>query len=96
MTKTINAWTKLSLNKNILQAANTVIQNNINRKEKSLWTDNHPGDKISVYFASDEYAETNYVADQIEELKRENPSMSYDDFAIYTVQMLCLVWWKKH
>src|SRR5699024_3006307 len=48
----------------------------------NLWTDNHPGDKISVYFASDEYAETNYVADKIEEFKRENPSMSYDDFAI--------------
>ena len=68
--------------KNILQAANTVIQNNVNRKEKKLWTDNTAGEKISVYFASDEYAETNYVADQIEKIMRENPSMSYNDFAI--------------
>ena len=68
--------------KNILQAANTVIQNNVNRKEKKLWTDNTQGEKISVYFASDEYAETNYVADQIEKMMREDPSMSYNDFAI--------------
>src|SRR5699024_2947866 len=45
-------------------------------------TDNYHGEKISVYFASDEYGETNYVADQIEELLRENPAMTYDDFAI--------------
>ena len=80
--KTIMLEQNYRSTKNILQAANTVIQNNTNRKEKNLWTDNHPGDKISVYFASDEYAETNYVADKIEEFKRENPSMSYDDFAI--------------
>src|SRR5699024_4855984 len=45
-------------------------------------TDNYHGEKISVYFASDEYGETNYVADQIEELLRENPAMTYEDFAI--------------
>ncbi len=68
--------------KNILTAANTVIKNNTNRKEKNLWTDNHAGEKITVHFASNEYAETEYVADKIAELKREDPSLSYDDFAI--------------
>lgn len=68
--------------KNILQAANTVIENNPNRKEKKLWTDNQPGDKITVYFASDEYAETEYVAEQIRSLMTANPSLNYDDFAI--------------
>lgn len=68
--------------KNILQAANKVIENNLNRKEKNLWTNNQNGEKITVYSASDEYAETNYVADQIEQLKKENPAYSYDDFAI--------------
>ena len=68
--------------KNILQAANTVIQNNLNRKEKALWTENDPGDKITVYEANDEYDETNYVAEKIKELLRENKGYSYDDFAI--------------
>jgi len=68
--------------KNILQAANTVIQNNLNRKEKALWTENEPGDKITVYEANDEYDETNYVAEKIETLMRENKAYSYDDFAI--------------
>jgi len=80
--KTIMLEQNYRSTKNILQAANTVIQNNLNRKEKNLWTDNHSGDKITVYFASDEYGETNYVADQIEQLRREDPSLSYDDFAI--------------
>ncbi len=32
--------TKLSLNENILNAANQVIENNRNRKPKNLWTEN--------------------------------------------------------
>src|SRR5699024_997086 len=80
--KTIMLEQNYRSTKNILQAANTVIQNNLNRKEKKLWTDNYHGEKISVYFASDEYGETNYVADRIEELMREDPAMTYEDFAI--------------
>lgn len=68
--------------KNILQAANTVIENNPNRKEKKLWTDNQAGDKITVYFASDEYAETEYVAEQIRQLMQDDSALDYDDFAI--------------
>lgn len=68
--------------KNILTAANTVIENNTNRKDKNLWTDNAHGDKITVYFANDEYDETEYVAGKIAELKRDNPALTYDDFAI--------------
>lgn len=68
--------------KNILQAANTVIKNNTNRREKALWTDNHKGDKITVFNANDEYDETNYVAGKIKELMKENPDYTYEDFAI--------------
>ncbi len=68
--------------RNILKAANTVIENNTNRKDKDLWTDNSDGDKITVYFANDEYDETEYVANKIEELLRENPAFTYDDFAV--------------
>lgn len=68
--------------KNILQAANTIIENNPNRKEKKLWTDNDAGEKITVYFAGDEYAETEYVAEQIKSIMNADLSLHYDDFAI--------------
>lgn len=49
----------------ILNAANSVISHNIGRKGKRLWTGNVAGDPITVYEASDEGAEANFVASQI-------------------------------
>ena len=49
----------------ILQAANAVIAHNIGRKGKQLWTTNEPGDPITVYEASDERSEANFVAGRI-------------------------------
>ncbi|MGM9604827.1 MAG: ATP-dependent helicase [Faecousia sp.] len=49
----------------ILNAANAVIAHNIGRKGKKLWTANGSGDPITVYEASDEGSEANYVAGQI-------------------------------
>ena len=49
----------------ILNAANAVIAHNIGRKGKRLWTVNAAGDPITVYEASDEGAEANYVASRV-------------------------------
>lgn len=49
----------------ILNAANAVIAHNIGRKGKMLWTANAAGDPITVYEASDESGEANYVANRI-------------------------------
>ena len=49
----------------ILRAANAVIAHNIGRKGKKLWTQNDAGEPITVYEASDEGAEANYIAGQI-------------------------------
>ena len=49
----------------ILNAANAVIAHNLGRKGKRLWTANGTGDPITVYEASDEGAEANYVAGRI-------------------------------
>lgn len=46
----------------ILNAANAVIAHNIGRKGKQLWTANASGDPITVYEASDEGQEANYIA----------------------------------
>ena len=49
----------------ILNAANAVISHNLGRKGKRLWTANGIGDPITVYEASDEGTEANYVAGRI-------------------------------
>ncbi len=46
----------------ILDAANAVIDNNVERKPKSLWTDTGAGDRIVRYHAEDEGDEATWVA----------------------------------
>ena len=46
----------------ILDAANAVIANNLERKPKSLWTDSGMGDRIVRYHAEDEGDEATWVA----------------------------------
>ena len=66
--------------KTILQAANHVIENNVNRKVKKLWTENEEGQAITYYRAQSEQDEGRYVLSQIQSLLRDG--YHYDDFAI--------------
>ncbi len=50
--------------KTILQAANSVIENNIDRKPKELWTNNAQGEKIIHYTANTDKDEAKYIAEQ--------------------------------
>lgn len=61
----------------ILDAANSVIKNNSNRKAKNLWTDNNKGGKLKLYEAYTEKDEAKYICEKIEE-----SDYKYDDFAI--------------
>lgn len=65
----------------ILQAANEVIGNNKSRYDKKLRTDNPEGELISVYKARDEKDESQFVVQQIIELKEEL-GLTLDQFAI--------------
>lgn len=67
--------------KTILNAANTVIDNNTNRSDKSLWTDNKDGEKISYYRGQSENDESHYVVEKIQEQIKDN-HLNYGDFAI--------------
>ncbi|MFJ7936530.1 DNA helicase PcrA [Sporosarcina sp. NPDC096371] len=67
--------------KRILQAANDVIINNQSRYDKKLRTDNEEGEAISVYKASDEKDESQFVVGKILELK-EQENLKLDEFAI--------------
>lgn len=66
---------------NILQAANSIIKNNSNRKDKKLKTDSDPGEKIMVYRAFSDIEEGRYAAREIKRLIKEE-GRKYKDFAI--------------
>jgi superfamily I DNA/RNA helicase len=56
----------------ILDAANAVIEHNLERKPKSLWTDTGQGDKIVRYHAEDEGDEAMWVAGTAQQLHRDD------------------------
>lgn len=64
----------------ILNAANSVIRNNLGRKGKELWTKAGNGDKLSLYVARDENDEAQYVAQCI--LRAYGEGESWRDNAI--------------
>ena len=56
---------------NILQAASSVVANNLRRKGKNLWTDRQGGTKIGYYEAPDGENEALFAADHIAKYIRE-------------------------
>lgn len=66
--------------KNILNAANAVISNNLERKGKTLWTDNPDGEKLSLHTAFSEQDEANYISTHI--LEEVAKGRKYSDFAV--------------
>ncbi len=66
---------------NILDAANAVINNNNERIDKSLWTENGKGDKITYYRAQTERDEANFVLANIQKSRQEK-NAAYSDFAV--------------
>ena len=67
--------------KTILKAANGVIQNNNNRKDKKLWTDNVEGEKITYYRAQSEHDEARFIVSTMQQQVQEK-GRKYGDFAI--------------
>ena len=64
----------------ILNAANAVIRNNRERKEKTLWTAEKGGAPIDVHEAVDERDEASYICSRIASGARSGAR--YDDYAI--------------
>lgn len=64
----------------ILNAANEVIKNNKERKDKNLWSNNDVGDKIKYVRVDDEKDEASYVSREIKRLVSDG--VKYDDIAI--------------
>ena len=66
---------------NIINAARSVITKNNARKDKKIWTSANEGEKITLYSATSETDEANYVAVNIKKLMEKN-NYKYSDFAI--------------
>ena len=67
---------------NILDAANAVIRNNTQHKDKNLWSDLGAGDKIQVYRFPDDQAEALFVANEILNTKKDGSKLS-DNAILY-------------
>jgi len=66
---------------NIVKAATSVIANNTERKDKTLFTNNDPGELISVREERNEYDEARYVAKTIQGLVAAGEPLN--EFAIF-------------
>lgn len=67
--------------KTILGAANSVIQNNTERKEKTLWTRRDQGEQVRFHQGENERDEARFVAEQINSLRGQSRH-SFRDFTI--------------
>lgn len=66
---------------NILSAANAVISNNFDRKDKKLWTDVGAGEQIVGFTGYSQHDEAQFVADEIEALHRTG--VNYSEIAVF-------------
>ena len=73
--KTIRLEQNYRSTANILNAANSVIKNNMGRKGKTLWTESGEGEKVHHYTATNEQDEASHIADIIGEHLREGASL---------------------
>ncbi|MFZ3066516.1 MAG: UvrD-helicase domain-containing protein [Nitrospirota bacterium] len=65
----------------ILDAASSVVDKNISRRKKTLWTENQSGEKIRLYKAEDGQKEALYICKTIKEI-RTSDNRRYKDFAV--------------
>ncbi|MDT0183063.1 3'-5' exonuclease [Microbacterium sp. ARD31] len=66
---------------NILSAANAVIGHNFDRKDKKLWTDVGAGEQIVGFTGYSQHDEAQFVADEIEQLRRAG--VDYAQMAVF-------------
>ncbi|MDP3353724.1 MAG: 3'-5' exonuclease, partial [Flavobacteriaceae bacterium] len=67
--------------KNIVSAANSVIENNKTKLDKTIWTGNEEGEKIKIIQTHSEAEEGNFVASSIFENKMQH-QLQNTDFAV--------------
>ena len=66
--------------KNILKAANSVIKNNTERKDKNLWSNKEDGEKLTYYRAENEADEAAYIIREVKKLLIKG--VKYEDIVV--------------
>jgi DNA helicase II / ATP-dependent DNA helicase PcrA len=77
--------------KRILLAANKVIEKNLNRKAKNLWTENAEGNKICYFRADSEQGEAQFVIGKIKELVDSGKRKASDIAILYRTNAMSRV-----
>ncbi len=72
---------------NILDASHAVISKNANRKDKKLWTDKGPGEKVHFCWLNNEEEESRHVAKIIKELYLKGAFAYRDVGILYRVNL---------
>ncbi|MDR4506867.1 MAG: UvrD-helicase domain-containing protein [Candidatus Brocadiaceae bacterium] len=67
--------------KHILRAASGIIQQNKYRKQKNIWTENSPGEKVKAIRCENEYKEADEIAQTIKALR--NKGIKYSNIAVF-------------
>jgi DNA helicase-2/ATP-dependent DNA helicase PcrA len=65
----------------ILDAAGAVVAHNLGRKDKKLWTENPPGEKVTLETLPDDLEEARYVATEISRIRRNGRHLR--DIAVF-------------
>lgn len=80
-TKAIKLEQNYRSTKNILKAADKLVKNNIERKEKTIWTENEEGEEIKYFQAGTDKEEADFIAREIKKLQMQG--FSLNDMAIF-------------
>jgi ATP-dependent DNA helicase UvrD/PcrA len=67
----------------ILAVANALIEHNLQRKPKNLWTDAEHGSPVVRYRAEDEHDEAWFIATEVERLVNDEGEHAYGDIAVF-------------
>jgi DNA helicase-2/ATP-dependent DNA helicase PcrA len=68
--------------KTILEIASALIARNLQRKDKTLWTENGQGEKAKLFLCQDEYDEANLITAQLKEL-HEKHGYAWNKMAVF-------------
>jgi len=66
---------------NILDVANSVVKNNVTRREKELWTENGVGDRVVIFDLSDQISEAQFAVNKIRSEMQEN-ARNFNEFVM--------------
>ncbi|MCP4482131.1 MAG: UvrD-helicase domain-containing protein [bacterium] len=80
-TKVVKLEQNYRSTKNILKVADKLVKKNVQRKDKTMWTENEEGEKIKHLQVYNEHEEAERIADEINSLVHQGASLN--DFAIF-------------